>query len=130
MAGLPPPFVAERFGADIMFAMNVLALPENRFPGETIPLVGDVLSLFYRYTPLGRIADTMSATSTMLHTISEGAGLHADGFVDSPPRDWAPMEQALFYNSRKYAEEGMDGLSTADLNAIADTFVLRWRSLT
>ncbi len=129
MAGLPPPFVAERFGADIMFAMNVLALPENRFPGETIPLVGDVLSLFYRYTPLGRLADTMSATSTMLHTISEGAGLHADGFVDAPPRDWAPLEQALFYNSSKYANEGLDGLSPTDLNNIADQFVLRWRAL-
>lgn len=130
MAGLPPPFLAERFGADIIFAINVLALPENRFPGETIPFVGDVLSLFYRYTPFGRVADTWGATSTMLHTIAEGAGMQADVFVDSPPRDWAPIEQALFYNSNKYANDGLDGLTTADLNDIADEFVLRWHALT
>ena len=78
----------------------------------------------------------------MLHTISEGAGLHADVFVDAAPRDWAPLEQALFYNSANYALDGVDWFNTNDLNdpnppanvidvdAIADDFVQRWRALT
>jgi hypothetical protein len=127
LAGLPPPFLAERFGADIVFAMNVLALPANRFPGETVPILGDIMSIFYRYTPLGRVADTWGATSTMLHTIAEGAGLHADLFVDTPPRDWAPIEQFLLYNSVTYSNIGLG--ASVDIAAIAADCVLRWRAL-
>lgn len=129
LAGLPPPFLAERFGADIIFAMNVLSLPQNRFPGETIPVVGNVLGFFYRYTPLGRVADTWSATSTMLHTIAEGAGLHADVFIDRKPADWAPMEQALLHNAPQYALEGLTGYTSQDLDDVADDFIQRWRAL-
>lgn len=127
LAGLPPPFLAERFGADIVFAMNVLALPANRFPGETIPILGDIMSVFYRYTPLGRIADTWGASSTMLHTLAEGAGLHANVFVDTPPRDWAPIEQFQLYNAPTYSSIGLGpGVDVAD---VALECVQRWRNL-
>jgi predicted acylesterase/phospholipase RssA len=127
LAGLPPPFLAERFGADIVFAMNVLAMPANRFPGETIPFVGDVMSVFYRYTPLGRVADLWGASSTMLHTIAEGYGLNADVFVDTPPRDWGPFEPFLFYNSVTYSNIGLG--PGVDVAAVATDCVQRWRAL-
>lgn len=127
LAGLPPPFLAERFGADIVFAMNVLALPANRFPGETVPILGDIVSVFYRYTPLGRLLDTYGATSTMLHTIAEGAGRHADVFVDTPPRDWAPFEQFLLYNSVTYSNIGLG--AGVDVTAVAQDCVARWKTL-
>jgi len=127
LAGLPPPFLAERFGADIVFAMNVLALPANRFPGETIPIFGDIVSVFYRYTPLGRVIDTVGATTTMLHTISEGAGLQADVFVDTPPRDWGPIEQFLLYNSTTYSNIGLG--PGVDTMAVAQDCVQLWQAL-
>lgn len=127
LAGLPPPFLAEQFGADIVFAMNVLALPANRFPGETVPILGDIVSVFYRYTPLGRVIDTFGATSTMLHTLSEGAGLSADVFVDSPPRDWAPVEEFLLYNSTTYSNIGL-GLGV-DIAAVAQDCKNLWQAL-
>jgi len=127
LAGLPPPFLAERFGADIVFAMNVLALPANRFPGETVPILGDIVSVFYRYTPVGRLLDTYGATATMLHTIAEGAGMHADVFVDTPPRDWAPFEQFLLYNSVTYSNVGLG--AGVDVTAVAQDCVARWKAL-
>ncbi len=128
LAGLPPPFLAEQFGADIVFAMNVMALPADRFPGETVPFFGDILSLFYRYTPLGRVADLWGATSTMLHTISEGAGLTANVFVDTPPRNWSPIEQFLFYNSVTYATVGLG--PGVDVNTKAAECFQHWQALT
>lgn len=127
LAGLPPPFLAEQFGADIVFAMNVMALPADRFPGETVPFFGDVMSLFYRYTPLGRVADIWGATSTMLHTISQGAGLTANVFVDTPPRNWSPIEPFLFYNSVTYANIGLG--PGVDVNAKAAECLLNWQLL-
>jgi predicted acylesterase/phospholipase RssA len=127
LAGLPPPFLAERFGADIVFAMNVLALPANRFPGETVPILGDIVGVFYRYTPVGRLLDTYGATSTMLHTIAEGAGMHADVFVDTPPRDFAPFEQFLLFNSVTYSNVGLG--AGVDVTAVAQDCVARWKAL-
>lgn len=126
MACTPPPFLAKRFGADIVFAANVLSPPATRFPGETVPVVRDIMGLFYRHTLFGRVADTWNACSTMLHGLSEGNGLDADLFVTTKPRDWGMIEWFLLYNAPKYMEEGLDGV---DLDAAAATCLARWNAL-
>ncbi len=127
MAGLPPPFLAEQFGADIAFAINVLPLPATRFPGEDVPILGDILKIAYRYTPLGRVADTWTSTQTMVHSIAEARAFDADFFQDSPPRDWGIIEPFLLWNSEDYMTAGLG--PSVNVAAVAATCLSRWQDL-
>jgi len=126
MANVPPPLLAEQFGADIVFAANVLSTPATRFPGEDVPILGDILSIFYRYTLLGRVADTFGSVATMLHSLSEASGLTADDFVDTMPRNGTLVEPPLFYNAKVYAADGLDGV---DFQLAAENWVKLWKML-
>jgi hypothetical protein len=53
--------------------------------------------------------------------------MHADVFVDTPPRDWAPFEQFLLYNSVTYSNVGLG--AGVDAIAVAQDCVARWKAL-
>jgi len=127
IAGLPPPLVARQFGANVVFAMNVLAMPENRYPGESNPRFSGPVGLLYKHSILGRAADTISAISTMIHTISEGHGRDADLFIDAPPRNFAIFEPPMLFNSPKYAAAGLG--PGIDVDLVAAKCLETWRAL-
>ncbi|MBK9259460.1 MAG: hypothetical protein IPM54_06440 [Polyangiaceae bacterium] len=127
IAGLPPPNVLRQFGADIVFAMNVLAVPASRFPGENSAMLSKPLGFFYHQSLLGRIADTISAASILVHTIAEGHGRTADVFIDAPPRNWAIFEPPMLFNSRKYATIGLG--AGIDPDTVAAECLSRWQAL-
>lgn len=125
-ATVPPPFLAERFGADIVFAANVIAVPSTRFPGEERPLLGPLLAPFYRYTLLGRAADMWNAVTTMLHTIAEGTGMDADDFLDTQPRNGALIEPFTFFNLPAIVSDGLDD---ENINQRAQDWLDLWKAL-
>lgn len=127
IAGLPPPFVTKQFGADVVFAMNVLAVPANRYPGEDNPLLSGAMGFLYHHSLLGRVVDTISAVSTIVHTISEGHGRDADIFIDAPPRNFSLFEPVMLFNCPKYADAGLG--PEIDVDAIAEDCLARWRAL-
>ena len=129
LAGVPPSFLAERFGADMIFAMNVLALPTTRFPGEDAPIWGAILKPIYDYTPLGRMADAWGATATMLHTIAEGGLWLADDFYDAPPYNWAAVEQPMFWNAKHYFDDGPVDANLTELTLTAQDWYKRWSEM-
>lgn len=124
-ATLPPPLVAERFGADLIFAANVIAPPSTRFVGEDKPILGPLLTPLYRYTPLGRVADMWGSFATMLHAISEASGLDADDFLDTEARNGALIEPFTFYNLPQLVDDGID----IPINQKAQDWFDLWRTM-
>lgn len=127
VGGLPPPNVMRQLGAEFVIAMNVLAVPANRYPGENHPTWSRVTGFLYDRSILGRYADTISAVSTLLHTMAEGHGRTADIFVDAPPRNWAMFEPPMLFRSLRYAREGLGG--DVDVTAIATHCLRQWQNL-
>lgn len=103
VAVVPPPALAEGFGADVVFAANAMALPAHRFPGEDIPVLGPLASLFYRYTLFGRIPDHYTAFATMVHSLGRAHADQSDHPVHTPPNDWTLFEPLEFFRAAHLA---------------------------
>lgn len=91
-----PAAILKDFGADLVFACNVVPGPEQRNPFRKIPGA----DLMYRLTPVGRLIDCWVWLAFLLQRVSKEAALDAHVFVEPTPVTLPFLESVAFACAR------------------------------